>query len=282
MSKRQKSIMDYIVPIICALLSGILGLFAGCQLEENRLENNATVTLYVNGNETEITSDIVNDLYNQNISLQNDIKKLNLDLSDSNEQLRQWMKQSEIYENQVVSLQNDFQILKDTNAKLSSENELLKSKNGNLEQELSSLKVPNSSIETPTILSTETTSESMDTDSILLCNLDCITGTMIHLTSTVTDNLGNEQSNVINSTFSNTFILNGQYHTLTGTIFLSQRVKNYGRPHIEVYGDGNILFDMQMEPGDRPFPFSIDISGVQELEVKTYRNTFISECRINR
>lgn len=70
--------------------------------------------------------------------------------------------------------------------------------------------------------------------------------------------------------------LAGNYSTVSGTTFITLK-ENFGTDfngYFEVYGDGKLLYkSTTMRVGVQPQNFSIDVTGVQRLELKTYSNS---------
>ena len=282
MVKFSRFTQDLFIAIVSAVIGGVFTYFAG----ESQPINTSNIQIHIDGHEKTVSSDEISRLYAENISLQEKIEGLNKDLSDANQELQEVLNTAESNkalkeENQknLAAMQENIQTLQLENSNLKSENDKLKSEILELKS-TSQINIPTEAIVQP-VENIPQNTENAGGDSVLLCNLDYITGKRMYLRGIETDNMGQEQSNVI-STCNNRFIINGEYSTITGTMFISEKQKNYGKPHIKLYGDDNVLYDMQLEPGDQPIEFSVDISGVQQLDVKLYQNTHISELRLNK
>lgn len=90
------------------------------------------------------------------------------------------------------------------------------------------------------------------------------------------DNVQNMQINVVTSKyghFDNTYKLNGEYKKITGNLYqpFEYRSERYRRV-LEIYGDGRLLYSAKMGAGIEPVSFSVDLSGVEELEITLYDN----------
>ena len=95
--------------------------------------------------------------------------------------------------------------------------------------------------------------------------------------SSATDNVGNTYTNGyqirIDTTIweadERTYILDGKYSKLEGTLALSEGDRNlYGTAGLAFYGDGNLLgYSEMFTSGVKPASFSIDVSGVTDLTI---------------
>ena len=103
-------------------------------------------------------------------------------------------------------------------------------------------------------------------------------GSYYTLMNGLKDNLGNSRDNVITlddgsstvtqNTGSHTYLLNGQYSKLTGTLFQRFEYRsNTATNYIEVFGDGNLLGRYTVTGGKYPVDFSVNVSGVLQLEI---------------
>ena len=124
-----------------------------------------------------------------------------------------------------------------------------------------------------------------DAPAILLQDMDYFTGADLNTRTVVKDNLGQTRNNcIIDSQVNNTYRLNGQYRLLTGTFF--QRYEERSRSceaTLEIYGDGRLLYFASMDSGIDPIDFSVDITGVLELQFKldgshVRYTTGVSDC----
>lgn len=101
------------------------------------------------------------------------------------------------------------------------------------------------------------------------------------------DQQGNEYRNTILyqfglERFRDEFHLNGQYATLSGTIFIPEDRNPYpyfdeGEGVIRIFGDGVLLYESPKMDGIAPVDFTIDISGVRTLTI-----TYVAGSEINR
>lgn len=91
------------------------------------------------------------------------------------------------------------------------------------------------------------------------------------------DNLGVEHSNAIYGTPSNTYLINGQYSAISGTLFqmYEDRSNVDNTSAIKIYGDDELLYSAEMKGGVKPLDFYVSLSGVLELRIEfsSYRYT---------
>lgn len=107
-----------------------------------------------------------------------------------------------------------------------------------------------------------------DKPTVWLKDLDYFTGSEIR-TTTMTDNLGQVHYESIYNDFSSMYLLNGQYTAISGTLFQNYECRSSSREAtLKVYGDGELLYQAKMSGGVQPIDFSVDITGVLELEVR--------------
>lgn len=114
-----------------------------------------------------------------------------------------------------------------------------------------------------------------DTPAAYLSQMDYFYGsTSISTAGSEMDNLGTTHTNCITRSFDRTYLINGQYTKISGTLYQtyddrSETIrKNCG---INIYGDGRLLYSYSPEMGTqglRPVSFSVDLTGVLELEVE--------------
>ena len=112
--------------------------------------------------------------------------------------------------------------------------------------------------------------------------LEAFTGEELTTTSSeefLTDNMGTRKSHVLREgDFDNIYYLNGNYTSMTGTLFQPKEYNNskYDGPYafdylytatFRVYGDGRLLYEGTMTGGVFPLDFNIDLTGVLELRV---------------
>lgn len=100
------------------------------------------------------------------------------------------------------------------------------------------------------------------------------------INSPVKDNLSNiynsgyllsfDGSSLAPVRFQNTYVLNGKYTEIRGTVALSETSKNNKFScFIKVYGDGKLLYTSRnMVEGAKPQNFTIAIKGVKELRIE--------------
>lgn len=286
MVKLSKFTKELLIAAISATISSTITGYFTFMAGKAQAADVSNITVHIDGQEQIVNADEIATLYTENMSLQESINNLNEELSNVNLKLQEESKAAESNQELAEKSQQNVANLQESIKTLQTENSDLRLENEKLTSEILTLKNA-SQINVPTeamVQPVETVSnneERAEGNSVLLCNLDYITGKRMYLHGTETDNMGQEQSNVI-STCNNRFIINGEYSTITGTMFISEKQKNYGEPHIKIYGDDDILYDLQLEPGDQPVDFSVDISGVQQLDVKLYQNTYVSEFRLNK
>lgn len=70
----------------------------------------------------------------------------------------------------------------------------------------------------------------------------------------------------------NTYILEGKYNTISGTLFLPNEYKNDPvKGYFEAYGDGKLLYTSEtIQSGVLPIDFSFSVSGIYKLEILFY------------
>lgn len=106
-----------------------------------------------------------------------------------------------------------------------------------------------------------------DKPTVWLKDLDYFTGDEIR-TTTMTDNLGQIHYESIYNYFDNTYLLNGQYTAISGTLFQTYAYRSRSEEAtLKIYGDGELLYQGQVSGGIQPANFFVDISGVLELKV---------------
>ncbi len=87
------------------------------------------------------------------------------------------------------------------------------------------------------------------------------------------DNVGVEHNGAISAdmrsyTFGNTYLINGQYSAVSGTLF--QKYDDRSDTEIstlKIYGDGELLYSADMKGGVKPLDFYVSVVGVLELKV---------------
>lgn len=91
--------------------------------------------------------------------------------------------------------------------------------------------------------------------------------------ASVKDNVGSAHTHCFASKFDRTYLLNGNYSHITGTLFLPYSNRNStttGTSGVSIYGDGELLFTCFPEKGVqgfRPIDFNVPLDGVTELRV---------------
>ena len=108
---------------------------------------------------------------------------------------------------------------------------------------------------------------------VWLKDLDYFTGEKWSVESTSKDNLGKTRTNCITISkyflFDNTYRINGQYSLLTGTLYQTYDNRNEeSNGYLQIYGDGELLYEARMNKGVDPIDFSVDIRGILSLEIK--------------
>lgn len=110
-----------------------------------------------------------------------------------------------------------------------------------------------------------------DKPAVWLKDLDYFTGSKIGV-GTKTDNLGQvrNQSVFYDDRYSgNTYLLNGQYTAISGTLFqIYEKRSKSDEATLQIYGDGKLLYQAKMSSGVQPIDFFVDITGVLKLEVR--------------
>ena len=115
------------------------------------------------------------------------------------------------------------------------------------------------------------------TPAAYLSQMDYFSGTsdnQFYTATTEKDNMGNTHTYCITRTFERTYLLNGQYSRLTGTLYQTYDQRSTGvrldDQGVEIYGDGKLLFTKvywKDDTGIQPTTFDIDLTGVLELKV---------------
>lgn len=72
-----------------------------------------------------------------------------------------------------------------------------------------------------------------------------------------------------NGGFENTYLINGQYSAISGTLFQTyeKRSNTSFDSKLEIYGDGELLYSATMKGGVKPLDFYVSLTGVLELKV---------------
>lgn len=111
-----------------------------------------------------------------------------------------------------------------------------------------------------------------------LSQMDYFSGTagnQFKTAATEQDNTGTVHTNCITESFDRTYLLNGQYSKITGTLYQcyakrSEQIIDGDGGGVYLYGDGNLLFAKTYSKGTagiQPYPFEVDLTGVLELRV---------------
>lgn len=119
-----------------------------------------------------------------------------------------------------------------------------------------------------------------DKPAVWLANMDYFSGTTDKEFCTAQsdkDNLGETHYHCITGNMDRTYKINGQYSSLTGTIYQPyyQRSES-GQLHFSVYGDGELLYNVEYGniTGLEPIDFNIDLTGVLELKIYFYNRRY--------
>lgn len=109
-----------------------------------------------------------------------------------------------------------------------------------------------------------------------LSQMEYFSGTQsVNTAASQNDNAGNTHYHCFTSRFNRTYLLNGQYSRLTGTLYQPYEWRSstvYSRTGVTIYGDGEILYDNRatdhmQHGGFVPASFDIDLTGVLNLQV---------------
>lgn len=102
--------------------------------------------------------------------------------------------------------------------------------------------------------------------------LEPFTGKELTTTSSeeyLIDNMGTRRSHVLGGEFDNVYYLNGNYTSMTGTLYQPKKYNNDDDyMYLEVYGDDRLLYEASVTGGVFPIDFNIDLTGVLKLRVK--------------
>lgn len=105
---------------------------------------------------------------------------------------------------------------------------------------------------------------------VWLQDLDYFTGKDLRVKATEKDNLGNVRQETVDASngFTNTYLLNGQYSAISGTLFQRYDYRSHSREsELLIYGDGELLYSAKMTGGMQPIDFYVDLEGVLELKI---------------
>lgn len=114
-----------------------------------------------------------------------------------------------------------------------------------------------------------------DKPAVWLADMDYFSGTEnLSKESSAKDNAGETHYHCIMRGFSRTYMLNGQYSRLTGTLFQKYDYRSDSlfskKPGMAVYADGELVYECSFSKGDtgiKPVNFDIDLTGVLELYI---------------
>ena len=114
-----------------------------------------------------------------------------------------------------------------------------------------------------------------DKPAVWLENMDYFSGdSSIHTLQSDKDNAGNTYYHCIYDDFQRTYLLNGQYSKLTGTIYQRYDYRStslyYDDHGLWIYGDGELIYSCPFEQGETgidPINFDIDLTGILKLEI---------------
>lgn len=119
-----------------------------------------------------------------------------------------------------------------------------------------------------------------DKPAVWLSQMDYFSGTTdkeFYTAQSDKDNLGNTHYHCITGNMDRTYKINGQYSNLTGTIYQPyyQRSES-GQLHFSVYGDGELLYDVEYGDvtGIDPIDFNIDLTGILELRIYFFNRRY--------
>lgn len=116
-----------------------------------------------------------------------------------------------------------------------------------------------------------------DTPAAWLSQMEYFSGTesdRFYTAATEKDNLGDTHAYCITRGFDRTYVLNGQYSRISGTLYQTYNERSnsidFEDQGIYIYGDGKLLFSKtyaEYETGIKPVSFNVDLTGVLELRV---------------
>lgn len=107
-----------------------------------------------------------------------------------------------------------------------------------------------------------------DKPNVWIKDLDYFTGEKWYIYDKGKDNVGKEHSDAVAGNMENTYLINGQYSAVSGTLFQREEHKSDNRSStLKIYGDGKLLYDAEVGGGIQPIDFRVDITGVLELKI---------------
>ena len=109
-------------------------------------------------------------------------------------------------------------------------------------------------------------------DTVELLALPIFKGDDWKLYDSVVDSVGTKHVNALGSTFfsdaERVYKLRGEYSRLQGTLFLRAECADAEwKTTLQIYGDGQLLFNTHIAGGDAPIPLDVDIAGVDTLTI---------------
>ena len=111
---------------------------------------------------------------------------------------------------------------------------------------------------------------------IWLEELDYFTGSSFISGQSERDNLGQTRNHVILGQFTNTYLLNGQYTAISGTLFQTYDYRSNTEHDwsVRIWGDGELLYKGTVSGGIAPVDFNVDLTGVLNLKIAFDGNTY--------
>lgn len=123
---------------------------------------------------------------------------------------------------------------------------------------------------------------SSTTPAAYLEELEPFTGKNLKCTSyedDIIDNLGTRRNHVLYGNFDNVYYINGNYTSLTGTLYQPKKYNNSDFvKYLTIYGDDRLLYEASMVRGVFPIDFNIDLSGVLKLRIVMSGSEYSKGC----
>ena len=121
-----------------------------------------------------------------------------------------------------------------------------------------------------------------DRPAVMLADMDYFTGyENIETKASDTDNFGQTHYSCITNDFDRSYILNGQYSKMTGTLYLPYDLRSEtihkDATSLNVYGDGKLIYSFTIPEdavGFTPVDFDIDLTGILKLDISFYDGGF--------
>lgn len=112
---------------------------------------------------------------------------------------------------------------------------------------------------------------------VLLQQLVYFTGRTLDNGGQQMDNMQKMQVNIIETDesglFDNTYKLGGKYIKITGVLYQPFNQRSSTRVNVfEIFGDGRLLYSETMYGGKEPISFEVDLSGVNDFEIRLVNN----------